>query len=54
MAISIQRGKYRVVVSLSPDEMKEIRRLAYQREETVNETLRKVTLSVARGVRKDE
>lgn len=48
MAISMQRGKYRVQVSLSAKEYELLRWFAYEREMTVNELLRVVTLEVAR------
>lgn len=53
MAISIQRGKYRIQVSLTPEEYRLLRWMAYERELTVNELLRVVTVSVAEDYRKN-
>ena len=48
MANVMVRGKYRIQVSLTEEEYKVLRWMAYQREMTVNELLRVVTLEVAR------
>lgn len=53
MAISIQRGKYRIQVSLSPEEYRLLRWMAYEREMTVNELLRVVTVSVAEDYKRN-
>lgn len=53
MAISLQRGKYRIQVSLTESEYKLLRWMAYEREMTVNELLRVVTLEVAEDYKKN-
>lgn len=53
MAISLQRGKYRVQVSLSESDYKLLRWFAYEKEMTVNELLRVVTVSVAKDYKKN-
>lgn len=53
MAISLQRGKYRIQVSVSEEDYKLLRWFAYEKELTVNELLRVVTLSVARDYKKN-
>lgn len=53
MALKIQRGKYRVQVSLSEEEYQLLRWLAFEREMTVNELLKSVALSVARDVKSE-
>lgn len=53
MAITMQRGKYRVQVSLTEEEYQLLRWMAYQQEMTVNELLRYVTLSVAKDLKRE-
>lgn len=53
MAISIQRGKYRIQVSLTREEYELLRWMAYEREVTVNELLRIVAVEVAKDYKKN-
>lgn len=53
MAISLQRGKYRIQVSLTEEEYQLLRWYAYEKELTVNELLRVVTLSVAKDYKEN-
>lgn len=48
MAIKMYRGKYRIQVSLTEEEMKILRFMAFEREMTVNELLKVIALEVAR------
>lgn len=53
MALSIQRGKYRVQVSLDEKEYQLLRWFAFERDETINVMLRRVALEVARDYKKN-
>lgn len=53
MALSIQRGKYRLQVSLNEMEYELLRWFAYERNETVNVMLKRVALEVARDYKKN-
>lgn len=48
MALKEHRGKYRVQVSMTREEYLIVRRIAYEREMTVNELLRVVALEFAK------
>lgn len=53
MGLSVQRGKYRLQVSLTKEEYDLLRWFAYERNETVNVMLRRVALEVARDYRQN-
>lgn len=48
MALKEYKGKYRIQVSMSRQEYEIVRKVAYEREMTVNELLRVVALEFAR------
>lgn len=48
---TLVRGKYRVQVSLTEEEWQLLRWMAYEREVSVNELLRIVTLEVAKDMK---
>lgn len=47
MAKMMKDGKYRIQVSLSESEYQKLRRMAFEKEVTVNELLRVVTVRAA-------
>lgn len=53
MANVMVRGKYRIQVSLTEEEYKLLRWMAYERELSVNELLRTVTLEVAKDFKQN-
>lgn len=53
MALKEHRGKFRIQVSMSKDEYEILRRIAFERELTVNELLRVVAMEFAEGYFKD-
>lgn len=48
---TLVRGKYRIQVSLTEEEWQLLRWMAYEREVSVNELLRIVTLEVAKDMK---